>query len=360
MQNPVDMTFGKAENGVLPPAPDPAKPPCLPAFNAPNGATGEGDVTAFRVERLRRDKNYAFTLRDLLGLVKNDYEVSGKRGLKPLHFATKHLIGFFDAETKARDVKEEDLQDYVLDRRNGEKRAAEASIKLELALLKRGYNLALKTKRLLPNEVPTFPTIKQDQLKVRRKFMTTEQVHAVMGYLEADIADLVQFLYASAWRRGQAQALTWENVDDEHITAELTKSGHPHRIPIVGEVAEVIERRIARSHPDCDHVFHRRGKPIDSFRDQWRAALRQCGLPGFIVHDLRRSGVRRMVEAGGDQASIMAWTGHKTDTVFRRYMIVDDSRMRAVAEKVTRMEADKVKPARLERPRRANFLRTVK
>jgi hypothetical protein len=53
--------------------------------------------------------------------------------------------------------------------------------------------------------------------------------------------------------------------------------------------------------------------------------------------------------AGADQKTAMEWSGHRTDAVFRRYLIVTLERMAEVAEKVN--EREKLGPAALDRDR---------
>jgi integrase len=121
--------------------------------------------------------------------------------------------------------------------------------------------------------------------------------------LETDVADLVHFLFATAWRVSEAQGLTWPQVDATHIVLATSKNGQARKIPIAGEILEIVQRRHARR--IGSHVFHRAGKPISSFRHQWRRALRAAGLEGYLVHDLRRSAILRMIERGADQKAAM-------------------------------------------------------
>ena len=73
---------------------------------------------------------------------------------------------------------------------------------------------------------------------------------------------------------------------------------------------------------------------MKSFRHAWESACKQAGHPGLLFHDLRRSAVRNLTSSGVDQAVCMKITGHKTDSVFRRYRIVDERDMARALEKV--------------------------
>ena len=59
-----------------------------------------------------------------------------------------------------------------------------------------------------------------------------------------------------------------------------------------------------------------------------------AGLLGLLIHDLRRSAVRNMEQAGVPRSVAMKLTGHKTENVYRRYAIVSDADLDSAAQKL--------------------------
>lgn len=99
------------------------------------------------------------------------------------------------------------------------------------------------------------------------------------------------------------------------------------------ERTEALEKATARIIP---WVFHRGGERIKDFRKAWRNACEVAGLRGRLVHDLRRSGVRRLERAGVPRSVAMKLTGHRTESIYRRYAIVSETDL---AEGVAKLSA---------------------
>jgi hypothetical protein len=86
-------------------------------------------------------------------------------------------------------------------------------------------------------------------------------------------------------------------------------------------LGELVTRRVKARTESGDgtrYVFHREGHRLQ---------------PALLFHDLRRSAVRNLVDAGVDQRVAIAITGHRTISVFQRCLIVNDDDVRAALEK---------------------------
>jgi integrase len=142
--------------------------------------------------------------------------------------------------------------------------------------------------------------------------------------------NFVRFGYFSGWRKGEISQLEWRDIQDDviRLRPEISKTKEGRVLALVGDIAEVIERRRAVRYELLPYVFHRKGKRIGDFRKAWGKAYKLAGVEGKLFHDLRRTAVRNMVRAGVQEKVAMSISGHKTRAIFDRYNIINEQDIR--------------------------------
>jgi integrase len=78
------------------------------------------------------------------------------------------------------------------------------------------------------------------------------------------------------------------------------------------------------------------GSRVEKFDASWKAAVKRAGNEGLLFHDLRRSAQRNMGKAGIDQSIRMKISGHKTDSMERRYNIVEIEDVKSAAKQMAK------------------------
>jgi integrase len=168
----------------------------------------------------------------------------------------------------------------------------------------RSVTLALRARKLRTK--PYIPKPEGDPSRIREGYFTRDDVDRLCTHLPDVLADVVRFLFCSAWRVGEVRTLEWRDYDRTEgairLRPERSKTKHGRVLPLVGELAAIIARRLDARRLDCPYIFHHKGRPIGDFRKSWRAACTAAGLSGRIVHDLRRSGVRHLIPRRGRPA----------------------------------------------------------
>ena len=99
---------------------------------------------------------------------------------------------------------------------------------------------------------------------------------------------------------------------------------------------------------ESDYVIHysegkRKGKRPVELRKAWYKAIETVGLEGFRFHDLRACAVSNLISAGVTPCDAMQISGHKTDSMLRRYDIVDAERLQRIGQQVEKNVFGKAK-----------------
>ena len=230
-----------------------------------------------------------------------------------------------------------DLMDKYREKRKGEGRS-DATANRELSILRTSFHNARKRTPPKVLVVPYFPIVAETN--IRKGFLSDEQYDKLRDELPAELKALFVTGYITGLRRGEITAIHWPQVDFEagQITLDKgeTKNDEPRSVPIVdGDMHDLLvaaKKERDEKWPQSPWVFNRGGERIIDFRWAWDEACKRAGVPDLNFHDLRRTAVRNMRRAGIPQVIRMKISGHKTDSMERRYNIVDSEDLQMAKE----------------------------
>lgn len=276
-----------------------------------------------------------------------------------------HLDEFFGDKKLTRILEADLIRKYIEKRgegENGEDGVAGPTIKRELNILRAMYYLAQKERKLGSLDIPYFP-MPADSAP-RKGFLAPDQFEKLKDALPEIIRPTVIFMYDTGCRKGAAKKITWDMVNEDCTEIELpgsiTKSGEALTLPLSDELTAVLKEKAKPQEVTENgkvYSFPRRVGPVFSFRNfrvAWNRACHKVGLgvyekrlyKGLMPHDLRRSAVRNMIRAGVDQSVAMEISGHKTDSIFKRYNITDTTDIREAMTKVKQYTNEAIRNAK--------------
>jgi integrase len=278
------------------------------------------------------------TFEDLARILLDDYRANGRQSIRRVHGAIRNLRQVF-GDSRAIDITDDGLNSYIVYRQ--QQGAANATINRELAALKRAFRLAGRR----VGQPPRFRMLRENN--ARKGFFEPEQFNLVLEHLPDYLKGPFEVAYITGWRVA-SEVLTrkWQHVDLENGWLRLdpgeSKNTEGRMFPLTPELREILSRQMEKTRQLqlatdtlIPWVFHRGGKPIKDYYGGWDKACRLAGYPDRVAHDLRRTAVRNLERAGVPRSAAMKMTGHKTESVYRRYAIVDEAMLREGAEKLS-------------------------
>ncbi|HXW14064.1 MAG TPA: site-specific integrase [Terriglobia bacterium] len=309
-----------------------------------------------RQRRRRTAKPEEVTVGTLLDLVIKDYAANGLKTLKHARAQVERGLRPFFGDMRAEEVDTDKIDRWMswrashrlrISLRRGSKKLEPSSIKRELSLLRRAYQLGYERKPQLVGKIP--PIKKLAENNVRKGFVTQEQYHRLMQELPKHLRAITCVAYHVANRKGELLNLEWSDVDLDGNPPVITlwpgetKNSEGRTLPIVeGQMLDTLRDLKAerdRNASNETRVFlNVDEKPLQyhHLRKDWDDACVRAGIPGLLFHDLRRSAVRNLRRAGASQTVARQFSGHKTNSVFDRYNISDFYDLKDAAAKLRR------------------------
>src|ERR1035437_4726291 len=191
-----------------------------------------------------------------------------------------------------------------------------------------------------------------------RRFTNSRAEPKILQQLPVTLKPLFVCGYHVSTRKGELKNIVWPQVDFDESVIVLepadTKTGKGRYLPIYGDMGEWLTKQKAvrdAEFPECPWVFFwhtadcvlghggvrtKPGSHVQKFDASWKAAVKRAGNEGLLFKDLRRSAQRHMRKAGIDQSIRMKISGHKTDSMERRYNIVDIEDVKSAAKQMAK------------------------
>jgi integrase len=222
-----------------------------------------------------------------------------------------------------------------------------AIINRSLSALRRMLRIAHEDGKI--RFVPVIRLLKEPP--ARKGFLPREKFEKLVRLLPSHLRPLLSLLYYCGVRLGEALQIEWPQVDLRNrmirLEEDQTKGEEARNVPL----PSLLVKTLKKIQPKEGTVFS-----AVNLTKEWRKACAAAGLgriievpgrpydpqyTGLIIHDLRRSAIRNLVNAGVPERVAMKISGHKTRSVFDRYHIVstDD-----VSSAMRRLESATVQP----------------
>jgi integrase len=164
------------------------------------------------------------------------------------------------------------------------------------------------------------------------------------------VADLVEVISQTGRRPEGLRGLTWAALDREKWTLKIApeKRGKAVLVGLDGALRTLLDRRLAARQLGCELIFHRNGRAMRAEKDRqiFADACKELELPygrdgGYTIYTVKSTAVGVMHDAGLTDGEIMDRTGHRTDSMMRRYLKQNPERAHAASLKLEAYLAEK-------------------
>jgi len=183
--------------------------------------------------------------------------------------------------------------------------------------------------------------VRTTSLKPRARVASPDEMARIRAELEKQDKywrDYFLISILTGARRDNVSSMRFEDVKDGTwlIPAGEAKMGQPIQLPLVDEAAQIIEAR--RAELKSGYVFPAPSKTgrLHHTWERWDSIRRKAGCPDLTQHDLRRTLISRMAEAGVNPAIAAKAAGHRSvTTTLRVYTVVSQESVLDALKKVT-------------------------
>ncbi len=284
---------------------------------------------------IERDKNASVTLDQLFDWFLNLQEVQGLDSYRRIKSQIKALRRLLNNQQTIRDITISQLERYIQSRfkedspsKKGQS-IAPKTVKEEINLLRNIFNRALQHEVISKVPVAKYPSIKIDN--VRKRVFSEEEFSHLIEISPLWLKRIVIMARGTGMRQNEIIQLEWSDVDLQEgfvrLSASKTKTDEARSIRLLPNVIAML-KEIPRAIHTKKVFLSAKGRPIPYWtgylNQVWQNTLKEAGIKDACFHDLRHDFVTRAMRSGNASHVVMKQVGHKTDSMLRRYQLVDE------------------------------------
>lgn len=307
-------------------------------------------------EETPEDKRRRAKAHNLKSFLDNEYEPWALENLKTGKHELDRLRAHFIDEFGNKKLP--DITPWLIEKwRTKRKKAGRAAttINRDIAALRAALSKAVQWNLLSENPLRTVKQLRTDKTGIVR-YLTKDEEKRLRNALEARDRTLIKKRNSgNAWRekrgyeirpaitgqygnyltplillsmntgirRGEALALTWENVNLKTgiltVSGATAKSHHTRHIPLNNEARETLKAWQNQTDTTGLIFTAHDGTQLGSVKKSWASILAAAKITGFRWHDLRHHFASMLVMAGADLYVVKELLGHSTIAVTERY-----------------------------------------
>jgi len=300
-----------------------------------------------RAEKIRKQKKARSqfkTVTDLSNWYFSLHSIQSQASYTRKTHSARHILAFY-GKMRLEDVDADSTEEYREYRKGFG--AADATVDLDLAVLRAMYFLARKRKKIPAEYMPG--EFVQVRATNPRPLITDEQYNLLVENTGQDFADVITCGWESAMRSGEIANLRAYQVHLNATVSEVppvradyidlgifdTKTKAQRTVPVSAELKEVLARRVEGLEPE-DYVFTKEdGKPWNSnaIATRFKRLCDKVGIPhgdtllndkgeriGIVFHCLRHTRTTKWVEMGFSDEIVRRATGHKSLDAYQQYV----------------------------------------
>jgi len=211
-----------------------------------------------------------------------------------------------------------------------------STVNREIACMRTIFNKAIRDEKLEKNPTRGVNFLRENNQ--RERVLTCEEWKRYKTKSPSWYLPIAVTAYRTAMRKSEIINIALSRIDLKEgfirLRAEDTKTGHGRSIPIHSELMEVLKKVLKVRPLNCDRAFHREGRPINGDHIRWahQRVCKKANIENFTFHDFRHTCINNWRKEGHDYFKIMAASGHKTISVFKRYNMVGEEELKTLVK----------------------------